>query len=244
MASVFREVETWGTVVHYEGSSDELTEAEIALAVSEIEDFLWHVDDTFSTYKPDSVISQLRNGRIAIADCSEEVRGVWSACAFARDLTYGLFDPWCVEGGYDPSGYVKGWAADRAADIFAQHGITECVINAGGDLTVRSQTPKLVAISNPFTRGEIVHSINMANGALAMSGVTERGAHIRDPYTGLIAIGATVAAVWGADGGIADALATALVVSGQEGAKLFGQPELQGYHCYVIDRGADQAWLM
>ena len=242
MAEVFREVETWGTVVFYKANSDLISEAVINSAADEVRDFLLHVDATFSTYKENSDISRLRRGSLAIEQCSDEVRGVWNATAYAKELSLGLFDPWCVEGGYDPSGYVKGWAADRAADIFAKYGVDECVINAGGDLTIRSITPQVIGIANPFNRDEVVHSINIAHGAIATSGVTERGSHIRDPYTGLIAIGATSATVWGPDGGIADALATALIVSGQDGAKIFSHPEAKDYHCFVIDRGSDQSW--
>lgn len=244
MAEVFREVETWGTVIAYRAKSEVVSESILNQAADEVREFLFHVDETFSTYKESSVISQLRKGKIDINDCSDEVRGVWNANAYAKELTFGLFDPWCVEGGYDPSGYVKGWAADRATEIFAKHGVTECVVNAGGDLSIRSETPQVMGVSNPFNHSEVVHTFNMACGALAMSGVTEKGAHIRDPYTGLIAIGATAAAVWGPDGGIAEALATALIVSGKDGAKLFGQPELSEYHCYVIDRGEDKAWII
>ena len=244
MSQIFREVETWGTVIFFEGSSESLTESQLAPAADEIEAFLLHVDEVFSTYRPESTISQLRGGKISIDDCAEEVRGVWNATAFARDISAGLFDPWCVEGGYDPSGYVKGWAADRAADIFAAHGITECVINAGGDLTVRSSQPKKIAIANPDNREEVVHSILLSHGAVATSGVTERGSHIRDPHTGLIAIGAKSATVWGPDGGIADALATALIVSGKDGAGIFAHPQLEGYHCFVIDRNEDYSWSL
>jgi len=242
MPHIFREVETWGTVIFFEGSSPTLNEVELKAAADEIERFLFHVDEVFSTYKESSFISQLRGNQISIDDCPEEVRGVWNATAFARDISAGLFDPWCVAGGYDPSGYVKGWAADRAADIFADYGVTECVINAGGDLTVRSSEPKRIAIANPDNRDEVVHSLLISRGAVATSGVTERGSHIRDPHTGLIAIGAKSATVWGPDGGIADALATALIVSGKDGAGIFAHPQLEGYHCFVIDRNEDFSW--
>ena len=80
------------------------------------------------------------------------------------------------------------------------------------------------------------------DGAIATSGTYERGAHIRDPHTGLIALGARSATVYGPDGGLADALATAMVVAGREGAYLFMKPELSEYNCWVIDRHGDMAW--
>ena len=37
-------------------------------------------------------------------------------------MTDGAFDPWKAPGGFDPSGFVKGWGADRAAAIQNQLG--------------------------------------------------------------------------------------------------------------------------
>jgi thiamine biosynthesis lipoprotein len=59
------------------------------------------------------------------------------------------------------------------------------------------------------------------DGAIAASGTNERGVHINDPYTGMIAIGAASATVVGPLGWLCDGLATALVVVGEDGAKYF-----------------------
>jgi thiamine biosynthesis lipoprotein len=48
--------------------------------------------------------------------------------------------------------------------------------------------------------------------------------------------------VVGPDGGLADAIATALVVSGRDGAVWFSKPELAEYKAWVIDRNEDIAW--
>jgi FAD:protein FMN transferase len=242
--SIFREVETWGTVVGYQASAPKNDHALLEKVADEVKDFLFHVDDVFSTFKPHSIVSQLRSGKISIEECSDEVRGVWNATNFSKFITDGLFDPWCVAGGYDPSGYVKGWAADRAAEMFLAMGGFDVVVNAGGDLTLRMEHSEFVGIANPNNREEVVHKIELNSGAVATSGTSERGAHIRDPQTGLIAIGASSATVWGPDGGIADALATALIVAGKDGAYLFQKPELSGYHCWVIERHSDEAWAI
>jgi thiamine biosynthesis lipoprotein len=58
----------------------------------------------------------------------------------------------------------------------------------------------------------------------------------------VIAIGAKSATVIGPDGGLTDALATALMVSGDDGAQWFGQEELSEYSAWVIDRNDGGAW--
>jgi hypothetical protein len=52
----------------------------------------------------------------------------------ARDLSGGWFDPWAVPGGFDPSGYVKGWAAQNALAAFRSNGICGVLVNAAGDI--------------------------------------------------------------------------------------------------------------
>ncbi len=81
----------------------------------EVFDWLHRVDETFSTYKDGSEISRLRRGELDETDASDDVRWVLRRCRELRDETAGYFDIDAV--GLDPSGYVKGWAVERAAAI-------------------------------------------------------------------------------------------------------------------------------
>jgi thiamine biosynthesis lipoprotein len=236
------EIEVWGTVLFIDVTS----EFEIEPAIIELTEYVNHVDEVFSTYKTNSTISQLRRGEIEIDICSPEVIEVWNICAYIKDLTEGAFDPWAVDGGFDPSGLVKGWAADKCADRLAKAGAKHIQINAAGDLSLRGgftpEKPWSIGVVNPDNRLEILQAFEIQDGAIATSGTHERGAHIKDPYTGMIAIGAKSATVIGPDGAIADALATALMVSGRDGAVWFTTPELSEYSAWVIDRHENVAW--
>jgi len=236
------EIEVWGTVLFIDVTS----EFEIEPAIIELTEYVNHVDEVFSTYKTNSTISQLRRGEIEIDICSPEVIEVWNICAYIKDLTEGAFDPWAVDGGFDPSGLVKGWAADKCADRLAKAGAKHIQINAAGDLSLRGgftpEKPWSIGVVNPDNRLEILQAFEIQDGAIATSGTYERGAHIKDPYTGMIAIGAKSATVIGPDGAIADALATALMVSGRDGAVWFTTPELSEYSAWVIDRHENVAW--
>ena len=236
------EIEVWGTVLFIDVTS----EFEIEPAIIELTEYVNHVDEVFSTYKTNSTISQLRRGEIEIDICSPEVIEVWNICAYIRDLTEGAYDPWAVDGGFDPSGLVKGWAADKCADILAKAGAKHIQINAAGDLSLRGgftpEKPWSIGVVNPDNRLEILQAFKIQDGAIATSGTYERGAHIKDPYTGMIAIGAKSATVIGPDGAITDALATALMVSGRDGAVWFTTPELSEYSAWVIDRHENVAW--
>lgn len=250
MAHIRAEIEVWGTVLFVDAASARLDdEDDLQSGIDKVRAFAVHVDDVFSTYKPDSVISKLRRNEITIESTSAEVKDVWNRCAFAREITEGAFDPWAVEGGFDPSGLVKGWAADKCAEIMLNAGAEHVQINAAGDLTLRGghldedrTEPWSIGVVNPENRQEIVQVFNIMDGAIATSGTYERGAHIVDPHTGLIAIGARSATVLGPDGGLTDALATALMVEGRDGAIWFSHPDLAQYSAWVVDRQEDVAW--
>ena len=174
------------------------------------------------------------------------VQEVWRGCQVARELSLGSFDPWAVEGGFDPSGYVKGWGAQRAADMLIAAGCTRVQVNAAGDIALRGG-PWKIGVVNPDNRSEILQVFEITNGNIATSGHYEKGAHIRDPHTGVIAIGAKSGTVIGPDGGLCDALATALMVDGADAAQWIGNPELADYTFTAINRyensdGALTAW--
>lgn len=197
-------------------------------------------DALFSTYKPDSPISQLRRGEIDEAALAEPIRCVLERCRELRDLSQGWFDPWSLPGGVDPTGYVKGWAAQQALAVL--NTIAPCVIvNAAGDLVVSAAlpdgSPVRAGIVDPANRHQIL-VVAEVTAALATSGTAERGAHLFDPFTGRAQARAASASVCGADLGTADALATALAVAGRQGLAMIEQ--ISGYEGLVIEEEGRQ----
>jgi thiamine biosynthesis lipoprotein len=244
--SVKRLVETWGTVVVIEATSSALEEVTVSAAVDEVEQFFFQVDRDFSTYKEDSQVSQIRRDDLKVEDASEYVQQVWALCEFSRELTLGAFDPWKAEGGFDPSGLVKGWAAEVGAQMLAEAGIENVLINASGDIVLRGGKPEggpwKIGIASPDDVEKYVKFFDVTDGSVATSGDYEKGAHIVDPHTGLIAIGARSSTVIGPDGAICDALATALMVDGVDAQKWIGRVELAEYSCWTINRHDGTAW--
>jgi FAD:protein FMN transferase len=245
-----RFIETWGTVIVVHAASKSLSEVELGLEVDKVEEFFHKVDKDFSTYQSDSEVSYIRRGELEVADASDDVKVVWKLCEHARVLTLGAFDPWKVEGAFDPSGLVKGWAADVAAKMLVGAGVESVLINAAGDLVLRGgqlsedgeEKPWNVGISSPDDVNEIVKTFDVVDGSVATSGDYEKGAHIVDPHTGLIAIGARSVSVLGPDGALCDALATALMVDGRDAQRWMGRPELAEYSFWVINRDDETAW--
>jgi len=245
------EIDVWGTILFIDVASTTVDLAALNAGLTEVTEYVKKIDQIFSTYKSESEVSRVRRGELHINDASPEMKEVWQLSLVAKELTDGSFDPWCVKGGYDPSGYVKGWAADHCISILRKYGAENIQVNAAGDLSLyggyggeNSPQPWSIGIRSPENKFQVLKVFEVFDGAIATSGTYELGAHIKDPHTGLIAIGARSATVIGPDGGLCDALATALVVTGREGAALFSKPELADYKVWVIDRNEDTAWTI
>ena len=250
MNNLRRQFPVWGTIVDVDCYSSVVSAVELDRAMESVIKFCNKVDRDFSTYKSDSWVSRLRRREVPIEQCPDDVIEVWDLCAQAKWISDGAFDPWAVAGGFDPSGLVKGWAADKCADILVAAGAQHVQVNAAGDLSLRGGfvdtdgvvKPWPIGVVNPNNKLEVVKVYEITDGAIATSGTYERGAHIVDPHSGMIAIGAKSATVVGADGWLCDAMATAVMVGGTDSAKGFGQPELQGYQLFGVNRHEDTAW--
>ncbi|HEU5268069.1 MAG TPA: FAD:protein FMN transferase [Jatrophihabitans sp.] len=155
-------------------------------AADEAIGWLHRVDALFSTYRPDSDISRLRRGEITLADCAPQVRTVLERCAQLHEATDGYFDIHAT-GQLDPSGYVKGWAIERASDLLQAAGSANHCINGGGDVQCLGVPEPgrywQVGVADPRDRSRIVATVSGSPLAVATSGTAERARHIIDPHT-------------------------------------------------------------
>jgi thiamine biosynthesis lipoprotein len=204
-------------------------------AVAEACALLHRVDATFSTWVADSPLSRHRRGELALGDCPPEVAEVLRLAAVVRRATAGWFDPWALPGGVDPTGLVKGWAVEQAADVLATAGVAGALVNAGGDIatigTPDDGGPWRVGIRHPW-RPDALACVLAATSAVATSGTYERGAHLVDPRSGQPGCRAASATVTGPSLALADGFATALAVGGDDAFELV--EAVDGYACYLV----------
>jgi FAD:protein FMN transferase len=233
-----------GTIVTIDiYTSDGEAGHDIRRQLSAARGILQQADAVFSTWKPDSPLSRLRRGDITVTEAPAEVREVLASCASARELSGGWFDPWAMPGGVDPTGYVKGWAAQRAADALRASGAAGAIVNAAGDIAsfggLAPGTPFRIGIADPAARRRLAAIVCLA-GAIATSGTYERGAHLIDPHSGQPSAAVASASVTGPDLGLADALATAVAVAGAPALDLLAG--LSGYAALIIGHDGEQQW--
>jgi thiamine biosynthesis lipoprotein len=184
------------------------------------------VDALFSPYREESAVSRIAAGELDLGDADPLVQQVATACEAAREATAGLFDATRPDGRWDPSGYVKGWAVERASRLLPD-GPDWCV-NAGGDVVVRSPSgvPFRVGIEDPLDRGRVTAVVAVRAGGVATSGTAARGEHLYDPRTGTAAAALASLTVVAPTLEQADVLATAAFVDG--GLRLVAEAGCQG----------------
>jgi FAD:protein FMN transferase len=194
-------------------------------------DWLRRVDAMFSTYRAGSEIARLSRGVLAATNAHRCVRDVLIRCEQLRAATGGFFDIRAT-GRLDPSGFVKGWAIDRAAELLEGAGARRFCINAGGDVLVRGGDIWRIGIQHPRARGRLAGVVALTDGAIATSGAYERGPHIVDPRSRKPPTGLLSVTVIGPRLGIADAYATAAFAMGTDGPEWTAS--LDGYDAMTI----------
>ncbi|WP_426566770.1 FAD:protein FMN transferase [Angustibacter sp. McL0619] len=200
--------------------------ADTAVLVREAFTELHRIDAVFSTYRPDSDVSRIGRGELTLEDADPDLADVHALALLAQQRTNGLFRVHLPDARgrvrFDPSGIVKGWAAERAFAMMRVLPDDVC-LNAGGDVVVRTSRtgPEedrrtwQVGIERPGGGG-VLTVLPLDQGAVATSGVGARGAHLVDPRIGRPALALAQVSVTGPSLMWADVLATAAFVRGPD----------------------------
>ena len=250
-------VATMGTQVSLDVRTPASTEC-VEAAIAAVKGRLRSIDEMFSPWRPESWVSRLICDQVSSADCPPDVQHVVEVALNLKGVTRGYFSPFWRRAPYgdpgpDPTGLVKGWAAQQASDILVAHGLADHVVNAAGDVVVSGQSAPgnaasvwRIGISDPHRAGELAGVVELdqtaPRWAVATSGTAELGAHVTDPHTGRflwsVASATAVTRLNSCDEGaaVADACATALVAAGPIAPTLMNGLLEQGVESVVIAR--------
>lgn len=165
---------------------------------------------------------------------------------------------------FDLGSVAKGYAAQCAADILRKNGVTSAVLALGGNVQTIGQKPDgsdwTIGVADPLQPDDTLGELHVGETAVVTSGSYQRNFtaggktyhHILDPSTGYPAdSGLLSVTILCADGTVADALSTALFITGSDGVKtLLNNSDLElsfeavlitdDRHVYVSPGIADQ----
>ena len=203
--------DTMGTVasIVVAGDATDALQASVAELCDEF-------DRRFSLWQPESELSRINAGELALAAASEQLRAAY-VCAMEWSLaTGGVFTPERPDGALDLNGVVKALAIRAVVDLLREQ-LPAGHVGIGGDGQAWgvAVVPWRAGIVDPDDRQRLISSVTLGPGrwALATSGSAERGDHIwsRPGDQPL-----RQASVLAADIVTADVLATTLVAAGPE----------------------------
>lgn len=208
---------------------DDVSRESFDAAADAVHSELDRLEAMFSVFRPDSEISRINAGSLHHLDASPEVVDVLDACAWLEQVSDGAFSIRRSRNATEinPSGFVKGWAAERASHALAEHGLNHWYLGTGGDYVLHggmaSGEPWRIGIIDPRDPSMLVGTVDVKNGAVATSGTAERGTHLWDPRTGEPATAFLSVTVTGPSLTWCDAYATAVFVMGEPGLEWIGR---------------------
>lgn len=163
----------------------------------------------------------------------------------------------------DCSGIAKGYGCDVVADYLSRHGITNFMVEIGGEVVTRGNSeqrvPWKIGVTKPTDDSlqenqELETVLNLTDRAMATSGNYrnyyisggKKFAHTIDPHTGYPVQHSLLSATVITDRcATADAYATAFMVMGVDKARkvLSRHKELMAYFIYAGDHGELKVWF-
>ena len=256
---------------------------------TEIDAVLQEVDGEFSMFNEQSTVARINRGDTTV-ERSEMFNEVYQLALAVNSETDGAFNitvaPLVNAWGFgfkheqmptpaqvdslmkirnqmDFSAIAKGYGCDAVARLLASKGISNYMVEIGGEVVVRGHNAKgepwHIGITKPVddslsVEGELQAILSITDKAMATSGNYRnfyyqggrKYAHTIDPRTGYpVQHSLLSATVLADDCATADAYATSFMVLGLEGAKavLGRHPELMAYLIYTDEQGNYAVWL-
>ena len=210
------------TIAFVRDSFDEILIDALNQIVYEIDKYLQNVEEKFSPFLSESLVSRHTDLGEELQDdfFDIEYQEVYSRSIIAKKETQGLFDPF-FNGKYNPTGFVKGWAIENAFMKYIKPLIDNNIIEAGaingaGDIQVGTRLDSNfsweIGIENPEDKEKIIAKYSIKNGAVATSGLSKKGQHIKSDND-INHVQVTVVGTYLSD---VDVLATAGVVANEK----------------------------
>lgn len=210
------------TIIFVRDNFDETLIEALNQIVNEIDKYLKNVEEKFSPFLPESLVSRHTDlGGILQEDFFDlEYQEVYGRSLIAKKETQGLFNPF-FDGKYNPTGFVKGWAIENAFMKYIKPLIDNNIIEAGaingaGDMQVATRLESNfsweIGIENPEDKEKIIARYSIQNGAVATSGISKKGHHIKSDND-IKHVQVTVVGTYLSD---VDVLATAGVVANEK----------------------------
>jgi len=225
-------------------------EAEVLIEIDRLENIL-------SGWSTNSEFARWRSSQREEVQVSPDLAEVLRRAEEWRAITGGAFDP-ALRSGISLDAIAKGYIVAMAAALGAEvDGVSDILLNIGGDVQHFGALPMVIGVADPFAPAENappIGAVRLENAALATSGGYRRGfmmngrqvSHIVDPRTGEPVDHIASASVFASDCATADALSTAFSVM-QPAESIALADSLPGVGCMLVGNDGtittNSAWM-
>lgn len=167
-------------------SDTEQAEKIIVQLVQKLKVRLDQIEEKFSVFRKESLVSQFRAGNLSVI-LDREFQEVYTRTIAAQKESGGYFNPY-FDGGFNPTGFVKGWAIGKLfkellLPLFKHPFIEGVCLNGGGDMQFDTRFGSSfvwdIGIENPYDLKQLLAHYRLTKGAVATSGFAKRGQHIK-----------------------------------------------------------------
>lgn len=201
-----------------------------------LESYFRRLGEALDASVEDAPLAALRRGALDEVDAPPALRTVLEKVMQVREATGGMVDPWRSPEGFLFRGWFRGWLAQQVRDRCETAGYWDLHITFGPvDLfsgQMGHSVPWRVQVPNPGGEGTFEY-VPAAAGTLAVAGPSSTVLH---PGTLEAAPAGRTVAVYGPDGGMADAFAAAIIAGGVETAEWL-MSRNEGYGLLYADGG-------
>jgi len=151
--------------------------------MNEIFTCLMNTEALFDPYSKDSYISKLNKKTISFEEMPSAVKKVLSLCSDTTNQTMGYFNS-KIEKYTDPSGLLKGYMIDMAAEILRKKGYLNFYIEMGSDMYFsgrKSNHKWKIGLHNPLLAESKVKVLHLTDQGIATSGQPQKGNPLYNP---------------------------------------------------------------
>lgn len=136
------------------------SEADFLAIAKKVEATVADLERLANCYDPASPLA--RHNADASVQVPEALREMMDLCAWYKEQTFGLFDPW-FDGRCNLSAFLKGYALDSLRPLLEHRGIRESIVNMGNSSIMYLAEGRVLTTSGNAT-AERRHIVDPATG--------------------------------------------------------------------------------
>lgn len=156
-------------------SSSPVVMEKMKVVSNRVNEHLKQIDQMFSPFRYDSLVSKFQRGDHSPLTSSEEFKAIYNSAILSQQMTNGIYHPYFA-GRFDPSDIVRNWAMEQVFNddlkpLLQTSGIVAIYISGAGNSKFATKQGVdfrwAIDVTNPSDDEDITTTYYLQNGAVA-----------------------------------------------------------------------------